>query len=256
MNFQEIALHLTSNNISALENQLQKCIADPSNINLENTEVIKLLLQTNNDKVLQLSVQIVAELAKNTKNRNVLTSKEITYLLLKQLQPENSNFVYHTFRAIGNICFENENACSLIGEDYLQRILNTIKCYQSKNQHDVVYAGWGVMVNLLTTSEELLKLSLKQDVLDLIESALSKTEIDDSIVQQLLVILNSVSDELQGTQQQHLKKLCYDVIKIMKTTTNLEIGALCLEFLFGQAESRNCLYNICKSFVIEIGLYF
>lgn len=238
MSLEEVAVHLTSNNTPAVEKQLQTLLQNPSNVNLESTEVIKRLLQCSDTQILQLAAQIVAELAKNTKNRSVLSTSEVVQLLLKQIESNDSDVVYQTLRAIGNICFENESGCSLIGEGGLRHILDTIQNYQSKS-HDVVYAGWGVMVNLLTTSEPLGKASIKLNVLDVIETVLTKSEEqDDAVVQQLLIVLNSVTEEIQETQQQQLKRLCYEVIRIMKATTNLEIGALCLEFLFSQSESR------------------
>lgn len=242
MSLDEVAVHLSSNNTIAIEKQLHILLESPSNLILENADVIKLLLQCRNIKILQLTAQIVAELAKNPKYRNILTDTEVLQLLLKQVQAESSDIVYQTFRAIGNICFENGNACSLIGDEGLEQILNTVQFYQNRKEHvDVFLAGWGVLLNLVSTSEALTKAAFKLDILNIIESVLSRSEGDgDAVIQQLLIILNAVADEIQETQQQQLKKLCYEVIRIMKTTTNLEIGALCLEFLFSQSESRKC----------------
>lgn len=240
MSLEEVAVHLTSNNTPAVEKQLQTLLENPSNVNLESTEVIKLLLQCSDTQISELAAQTVAELAKNTKNRNVLTTSDVIQLLIKQVQSNNSNVVYQTLRAIGNICFENESGCSLIGEGGLQQIIAKV---QSKN-HDVVYAGWGVLVNLLTTSEALGKAALKLKILDVIEGVLSRSEEEDeAVVQQLLIVLNTVTEEIQEAQQQQLKRLCYQVIRIMKSTTNLEIGPLCLEFLFSQSESRKFLFH-------------
>lgn len=240
MSFEEVTVQLASNNTPAVEKQLQTLLENPANINLESIDPIKLLLQSDHVQILQLTAQIVAELAKNAQNRNVLTSSEVLQLLLQLIQSECNNVVYQALRAVGNICFENESACSLIGEAGLQQILDLVKLNQNK-KHDLVYAGWSVVVNLLNTSEALVKTALKVNILDVIDKVLLKRgEEDDSLVQQLLIVLNSVTDEFQEAHQQQVKTLCYEVITIMKTTTNLEIGALCLEFLFSQAESRKC----------------
>lgn len=239
MSFEEVAVHLSSNNIPCVEKQLQTLTKDTCDINEENIDVIKRLLRYSDARILQLTAQVVAEHAKCEKNRNVLTDADLIQCLLKQLHTENIDLEQQTLRAIGNICFENEKGCLMVGGGGLQQILEAIKSYQSKKQENVICAGWGVLVNLLTTSEALVKASLRLNILDMIENALSHSEENnDSVIQQMLIVLNSVVDEIEETHQSQLKKLCYDVIKIMKTTSNLEIGALCLDFLFSQAESR------------------
>lgn len=239
MSFEEIALHLSSNSISSVEKQLQTLIEIPIDINAENLAVLKQLFQSADVQILQLTAQAVAEHAKNEKSRKVLTNADITQLLLKQLHIDNSDVVHQTFRAIGNICFENESGSTMVGEGGLHQILEVIKRYQDDKNQDAVHTGWGVVFNLLTTSEALVKASLKLNILTMIEHVLSdKQESNDSLVQQLLAVLNSVVDEIEEMHHVQLKKLCYDVIRIMKTTANLEIGTFCLEFLFSQAESR------------------
>lgn len=253
MSFEEVAAHLTSNNTPAVEKQLQTLVKDASVINLENNDVIKKLLHSANSNILHLTAQVIAELAKNAKNRTIISHCDVFQPLLQQLQAESGEVVHQALRAIGNICFENETGCSIIGDAGLRTILETIKRFQTKKHQEVVNAGWGVVVNLLTTSEPLAKTSLRRNILDMLENALTKSdEFGDSVVQQALIILNTVTDEVEEAQQQQLKKICYEVIRIMKCTTNLEIGALCLEFLFSQAESRKHLHCVYESMLYSL----
>lgn len=237
MSFEEVEALLTSNNISSAEKQLQTIIKGASDVNLTSVVVIKRLLQRADFKIVELTAHAIAELAKNESNRNVLSKPGVLQPLLKHLQTESPDVTHQALRAIGNICFENEDGCAIVGEEGLLQILSTVDAFQKRTQPEITSAGWGVLVNLLTTSDTSLKASLKLNILDVIENVVKGEESEDAVLKQLLVVLNSVTDELGETHQQQLKRLCYAVIAVMKTTTNLEIGALCLEFLFSQAES-------------------
>lgn len=238
MSFEEADALLSSNDFSLLEKELQNIVKDAGNIVLEQDTIIRRLLQCKQDaQVLQLTTQIIADLAKKEENRGLFTNKCIVEDLLTCIKSCNS-VVYQALRAIGNVCFENEKACAIVGEEGLQTILLTINTYQEKGQEEIVSAGLGVTANIVATSEKLAKVSLSLNVLDVVENVLTKNEQNDAVTQQLLILLSSLTDEVTEVHQQQLKRLCYAVIKIMKTTENLEVGALCLEFLFSQAESR------------------
>lgn len=228
-------------NHEKLKEIVQKICKDGSNIEIENKNIIKELLNISDENSLVLRVEVVAELAKSECNRKILTDEEIVKDLVQMLNHRLEDVVVNTIRALGNICYENETACNLISEGDFLVLLNILKKDPERKSNSLTTKTCGLLVNLLTSSENLPRVALKNDVLKVLEDLLEKYKQDidsnHSIILFLLAIVSNVSDYFDEHNINFPENLCKLVVGVFRKTENPEICVTCIEIFHGQADN-------------------
>lgn len=247
----EILLNLTK----ATEEKDETKIIDnlkvfPKETQLNNILLIQELLKFGNRDILKTTTELVAELAKLESNRKICTSEEIIKDLLNLLESNDPDITINSIRALGNICYENEAACSIIDKIGANKLLSILKedCYRENNELTTKTAG--LLLNLFNYSDNLIKSSLKNGILPIVEKLLLKYSQqfnkNESLLMFLVSIINSVEHFLDEQNIPFTKELCQLLIDIFKQSKIPEISIPCLEIFHSQCEQGKKI--ICFSF--------
>lgn len=85
--------------------------------------------------------------------------------------------VFTTIRALGNICYENEEASELVDKVGIAGILTVLRGDSKRDNSNLTTKVSGLLVNLLNTHESLPKTALKEGVLPIVENLLQKYKV-------------------------------------------------------------------------------
>lgn len=243
--FKNVIAYLNANNTTSLKCELSALITQ-ENVILNSPEVIDALLNYNDNDIVLLTVKLTAECAKLESNRLLLTKPNIIRSLLKLFKGKTDE-IYQSVRALGNICYENEDGCNHVGEEGLKSVLNILRNCESYPE-TLNTGACGLLLNMLTCSQHLRTLSCKCDLLQLVEKLLlMNRKTDSAIVKHLLSILNVVNEEMEEIKDIYTVGLYSTVIDVMKATTDPEVNILCLEVFQSHYENSKCsAYKIFK----------
>lgn len=248
------------NDTNEIKNQLLQLINEPSKLSFNNLDVFEELLKYNdNGGIKQLTVQLIAELGKDDTKRISLTDELIVEKLksfLKYERDDNKELIIQTLRALGNLCYDNDDARKLINADGLKCLLDVLEKYSKLNNDDkdskrIVTTGSGYLNNLLMSYDDLQKVSLNYNILQIIETILKNnlTGFNDTenCYTQLLFVLSSIS-EFMIDDWLPTGLICV-LVEILRISLNPEISALCLELL--RMQSENSKYIAQDNFYIN-----
>lgn len=246
----ELSELIKTNDQLKIKNELTKILSENNVSNFKTFDVFEELFKYD-ITVQELTIQLIAELAKNEDNRKILTSAKIVDRLKEFLKKHDGNneLLIQTLRALGNLCFDNDEARKLINKDGLEVLLKVVenytKCHEN-NSKRIITISCGFLYNLLMSYDELQKVSLSYNILELIEIVLKNNlkNFDDfeSCYTQLLFILSSITEYLIDDWLS--KSLIHLLVEVLRISTNPEISALCLELLRMQSENSRFLKNL------------
>lgn len=239
---------IDSKDVSNIKSKLAAALTNGNELKLENITFVELLLKYDSNDILRLAVKLTAELAKSDENRKLLTNETIIKSLKSLLKTEDDQEIkLQIVRTLGNLCYENEEARKIINRDGLETVLNIIEKSANKTDEDhkkLTTVCCGFLLNLLMSNVELQKISLKLNVLALIENILRKYlhlfEEQETCITHSLYILSMVTNHMiDDWLSESLIAVLLDILRI---SVNPEISALCLELL--RAQSENSTFNI------------
>lgn len=232
-----------SKDISGLKEQLSAYVSGKNTFCKRSTKVFVSLLQNFDDQIQNLTCQAIAELAKTEENREFLTNADLVgelVKIVKQKQRKLDN-IHNAMRALGNICYENFEACEIAGKDALQAIVDLAQNYRD-NDGNFNVTLCGLLTNLLNSNEDLQKAAAELDMQIVILKLLAinlGTEINVPVVTHLLNVLNVL---VEPTEDDQNTKLFATVIKIMQKCADPEVRALSLELFHNNSENSKCQF--------------
>lgn len=201
-----------------------------------------------NEQVQTLTAQAVAELAKMNDQRSFLSNKviinDLLTLLNKAIASNEIFFAIQLCRALGNLCFENNDSSNILAElnviETFTKLLNeAIKLNDDQcQQFRSVICGF--LLNFLMHQEDVLKSTWESGLfLDKLELILNmdnntidnKNECSRHIVY-ILGLYSDTIDECFFT-----KSLNSVIVDLLKRSENLDISEMCLQLLQQQCES-------------------
>ncbi|KAJ8938448.1 hypothetical protein NQ314_011484 [Rhamnusium bicolor] len=219
---------------------LKIILAQGTDIEIRNSDVLKNLLKINKNEIIKLTTEVIAEWAKLESNRKILTNEEIINALLVLLENSDVDVIFNAIRALGNICYENEEACNIINKTGIKSVLAILKKDSEREDKSLTMKTAGLLVNLFSLHDGLPRTALKSKVVPLLEQLLIKYykpfEENQILLTFLLSILSSLSDYFDEQNVPFTEGLCQVVIDIFKVSTNPEISVTCLEIFHGQSE--------------------
>lgn len=202
------------------------------------------MLKNDNNEILRLTSQAIAESGKITENRNKLSDKVIIELLVHVLNT-NKNVLCETqvCRALGNMCYDNDEVRSVMNENNsVKIILNLLETnYQNNDStyEQLMKIACGLLSNYLNTNTDGQKEALRLNILTVIEKIINlkfKTfSTNEVLFIHLLHVLSMVNDCL--VDNWFSNDLLIYVINILEISVNPEISESCLELLHAQAEN-------------------
>lgn len=242
----DLTISIKDNNEESITENLQAIISQGNAIELKSTASIQPLFTSKCKKILRLTAEAIAEIAKLEGNRKVLTSKEVTNFLLDLFKYKDVPLLIQACRGLGNICFENECAREVIGKDGLKILISAIDFCRTANDFKLQTVICGFLLNLLMGNDELQKIALECNVLNLLEDILKQQlpniEKQEDCVTHILLAVNMILDHMMDT---HLSEsFCHLLVDILKISQNPEVSVLCLEVIHGQSENSNNFNNL------------
>nr|XP_023024992.1 rap1 GTPase-GDP dissociation stimulator 1 [Leptinotarsa decemlineata] len=235
---------------------LKIILSENTNIELNNVDLLNALLKIDKNEILKLASEVTAEWAKSEQNRKVLTNEEVISKLLTKLENTDADVVLHVIRAIGNICYENEEACNIIGKFGVDNFLSILKadCEQTNNALTTKTAG--LFVNLFNLNDGIIRTALKNELMPILEQLLHKysesLEENEILLSFLLSVLTNVENYLDEQDIPFTESLCQVVIEIFQKTTNPEMSVMAIEIFHGQSEKDEIKTLLAKEGVCEL----
>ncbi|XP_043524881.1 rap1 GTPase-GDP dissociation stimulator 1-B isoform X2 [Frieseomelitta varia] len=217
-------------------------------------DVFLTLLCHESKEIIAKTAKAIAEIAKSEKGREKCTSTDLVNALLDLLKEDHIDVLTQTSRALGNICYENENGKKFVEDkNGLISILAVLeKSITLKDVEGVPFlrnVAAGLLLNFLDQPSLHIE-ALKQEVVPIICSIL---EIDGSTggeaAMHSLLILGILNDANIIFLDERLTQI---LVNILSTYTSSELSETCLELLHGQAEDENAKLLLAKAGVCEL----
>ncbi|XP_059471652.1 GTPase-GDP dissociation stimulator vimar [Neocloeon triangulifer] len=160
-----------------------------------------------------------------------------------------SNVQLQACRALGNICYENDDGRAQVLE--VEKGLETVLALLSqaiKQNPQLKGVVAGFLLNLLAGQEETQKKALELGVVPILTDFLESSNEEDNGQSHILMILNLLADidnELLSD------RLCKALVTLLGRTTSGEISEMCLELMLGQAENESVKSHLAKAKLCE-----
>ncbi|XP_056634995.1 GTPase-GDP dissociation stimulator vimar [Diorhabda sublineata] len=237
-----------------------KVLLSQTDVILTNVDLVKDLLKfDNNTEIIKLSTEVIAETARTESNRKVCTDDKLINSLTDLLEDKDPDVILNSVRALGNICYENEEACNIIHKIGINKILDILKDDKTKNE-DVnsilITKTSGLLFNLLNMHEGLIRSSLSNGLMEIVEDILKKysekLEKHETLLIFQISILNTVEHYLDEQHIPFKQQLCKVLIDIFKQSRTPEICVLCLEIFHGQSEQDEIKVLLAKEGICEL----
>ncbi|CAD1480530.1 unnamed protein product, partial [Heterotrigona itama] len=217
-------------------------------------DVFLTLLHHESKEIIAKTAKAIAEIAKSERGREKCTSTDLINALIDLLKEDRIDVLTQTSRALGNICYENENGKKFVEDkNGLISILAVLE--KSIALKDVEGAPFlrnvaaGLLLNFLDRPSLHIE-ALKKEVVPIICSIL---EIDGSTggeaAMHSLLILGILNDANIIFLDERLTQI---LVNILSTYTSSELSETCLELLHGQAEDENAKLLLAKAGVCEL----
>ncbi|KAG8191884.1 hypothetical protein JTE90_019819 [Oedothorax gibbosus] len=199
-----------------------------------------------------LVAEILAEVSKLESGRQNCSEASIIVPLLELLSNNDSNVVLQVCRALGNICYDNDAARSLVKENNgVERLIQLLRNLLEKENlpENMRTITSGCLLNLTDTYEEIQEQAVEAGILDVLLQYLLKFSSDDDVVTHCLLVLSCLADSNNGRTKILEKSVLSSLLKLLEKPLKDEIMDSLLE-LFGNL----CENDSAKLSLAEMGL--
>lgn len=256
--FQELKYQNNINDTERLKISLERILLESTQIELTACDIFELLLHNKDEDVLLLLLQCVAELSKQEKNRKIFTVEKMITPLISLIRTQDKKLLFHCSRALGNICYENDDARSIVGADGVRTLIYKIRDVANiwiyKDDPHLMTVLCGCLLNILTSYDTLQKVALNNGILNVIKIILNKAvpyfEEQQDCITYVLQILSFATDHM--IDQWLDEELCSLLVRILQLSENPEISILCLEILRQQSENDDHKLLLAKLETCEL----
>ncbi|XP_030755329.1 rap1 GTPase-GDP dissociation stimulator 1 isoform X2 [Sitophilus oryzae] len=235
---------------------LKTIISKPGDFIIIEVGPFKKLLKIPNKSLQTVVAESIAELCTIAENRKVFTDEEVIRDLMHFIESGSDDLIFSTVRALGNICYDNEQGSELINKLGIDSILEVLRSDSKRDNDSLTTKVSGLLVNLLNTHDDLPKAALNGGILPIVKTLLIKykhqIEKNRVVITYLLSILNLLTDYLDDKEYIFSEDLAKLVIDIFKETEIPDIGVLCLEIFHPLLERDDIKLVIAKEGVCEL----
>ncbi|XP_012135556.1 visceral mesodermal armadillo-repeats isoform X2 [Megachile rotundata] len=218
-------------------------------------DVFLTLLRHESKEIIVKTAKAIAEIAKSERGREKCTNIDIVNALIDLLKDDQVDVLIQTSRALGNICYENENGKKFVEDkNGLMSILAVLeKSITLENVEGAPFlriVAVGLLLNFLFDRPSLHKEALQQEVVPIICRIL---EIDGTTggeaAMHALLILWILNDANIVFLDERLTKI---LVNILENDASSKFSEMCLELFHGQAEDEEVKLLIANSGVCEL----
>lgn len=248
---------LEKDNLNEVVETLQKLSLVKSYENLEIYDPISKFLELtgNDEENLRLQTELarcIAEVTKGEVQRAKFTDKSVISCLLSNIsksrdKPDEIELIIQSCRALGNICFMNDQARAIMsscdGDEILQSLL------EFGNDNSTYFkVRCGLISNYLLGGEEFSKKCMDLGLLEKLERMVGEAACKETLNEDLLMnILPPLSILTENVSDLNFdEKLNRNLAQILSKSTSPELGEMCLELLHYQAENDDVKMVLAK----------
>ncbi|XP_059144115.1 rap1 GTPase-GDP dissociation stimulator 1-like isoform X2 [Physella acuta] len=215
------------------------------------------------ESLLASCAQLIAELAKTESLREPLVDKGVIPSLLKHLTSDNISLATQVCRALGNICYDNDQArIAVEKEKSLPMILNVLSKQNNSTEDGasrlrIILCGF--LLNLTNNCELLQDSAIDENVFEYLNTCLSSHMEDGDLVNMALLTIGSITESDSG-KAAAIKSGLLDTFKqLLDTSVEENILVMIVDLLANLTESETakdiaaenglcqCLVNIVNS---------
>ncbi|KAF7990828.1 hypothetical protein HCN44_000633 [Aphidius gifuensis] len=221
-----------------------------------NIDYVFLTLLTNGtNKIISKTARAIAEISKCEKGRMKFTNKILIDNLMNQLMKNDVEILTQVSRALGNICYENEQGKKMVQEaDGLKCIIDVIKkslkLEVTESSEILKNVSVGFLLNYLADQKDIKQSIVDEEIIPIIYNIL---EVDakngKKSATHALLILESLNESGLEFFNDKLIKILAD---ILENDTSTELSELSLELLHSQAENDKIQIMLAKAGVCKV----
>lgn len=220
------------------------------------------LVQWNDVNVRKEATKCIAEITKSEVQRKKFTKPEFMKVFLNCLRDishytENLEMSIQICRALGNICYLNDEARDIIqdieGDVVLIDLLDITEIKDKKNALLFIKVRGGLLSNYLLGGEALAKrateLGIMQKIAKVVSLGATNVEEHEDLLINTLPLMSILAEnisELNFEQDLNLK-----LSSILAKSTNGDLAEMCLELLHYQAENDDVKLLLAKDGLCE-----
>ncbi|GFV99066.1 rap1 GTPase-GDP dissociation stimulator 1-B [Trichonephila clavipes] len=170
-----------------------------------------------------LVAEILAEIAKLDTGRQNCSEAAIIVPMLELLSNNDSNVVLQVCRALGNICYDNDVARSLVKEhNGVYRLIQLLRNLLEKENlpENMRTITSGCLLNLTDTFEEIQDQAIEAGILDVLLQYLLKFSSDEDVVTHCLLVLSCLADSHSAKLSLVEMGLCEKLVDIIQKHRN------------------------------------
>ncbi|GIY16756.1 hypothetical protein CDAR_558051 [Caerostris darwini] len=200
-----------------------------------------------------LVAEILAEVAKLDSGRQTCSDAAIIVPLLELLSNNDSNVVLQVCRALGNICYENDTARSLIKEhNGVYRLVQLLRNLLEKEDlpENMRTIASGCLLNL-TDTYEIQDQAIDAGILDVLLQYLLKFSSDEDVVTHCLLVLSCLADSQKGRGKILEKSVLSSLLNLFEKPLKDDIMDSFLELFGNLCENDSAKLSLAKMGLCE-----
>ncbi|XP_030370733.1 rap1 GTPase-GDP dissociation stimulator 1 [Scaptodrosophila lebanonensis] len=220
------------------------------------------LTQSEDTNVRKEAAKCIAEITKSEVQRKKFTKRDIIAAFLECLRrvptPDGSmELPIQICRALGNICYLNDEARDLIlelkGDAVLLQLLDIADIVDAANAPQFIKVRGGLLSNYLLGGEGLAKrameLGIMQKLQRIIARGAANVEQHEDLLLNTLPLLSILTENVADLNFE--AELNIQLSRILAASTNPDLAEMCLELLHYQAESDEVKLLLAKDGLCE-----
>ncbi|BFG06166.1 rap1 GTPase-GDP dissociation stimulator 1 [Drosophila madeirensis] len=220
------------------------------------------LTQCEDTNVRKEAAKCIAEITKSEVQRKKFTKRDIIAAFLDCLRqvptPDGSmELPIQICRALGNICYLNDEARDLIleleGDAVLLQLLDIASIEDVANAAQFIKVRGGLLSNYLLGGEGLAKRAMELGVMKklqaMIATGASNVEVHEDLLLNTLPLLSILTENVADLNFE--ATLNIQLSRILAASTNPDLAEMCLELLHYQAESDEVKLLLAKDGLCE-----
>ncbi|XP_065353013.1 GTPase-GDP dissociation stimulator vimar [Cloeon dipterum] len=201
---------------------------------------------------MERTARATAELAKLEVGRGAFAANKKLMVALSKLLlhlEDQPNVQLQACRALGNICYENDDGRAHVLEmdKGLETVIQLLGQAIKENQPlKSVVAGF--LLNLLAGQEETQRKALELGIVPILTEYLESGSEEGNGQSHILMILNLLADI---NNELLTDRLCQAMVNLLGQSSSGELSEMCLELMLSQSESENVKSHLAKAQLCE-----
>ncbi|XP_055857046.1 GTPase-GDP dissociation stimulator vimar [Episyrphus balteatus] len=219
------------------------------------------LIKSDNQVIQKEAAKCIAEITKSEIQRKKFTNKNVIDMFVDCLKSVNSTsnleLPIQICRALGNICFLNDEARDIIlntrGDEHLINLLDVTTESDKVNELLFIKVRGGLISNYLLGGERVAKRAMELKIMDkiqnIIDTSIENVDGHEDLLINTLPILSILTENVADLN--FSTQLNTQLARILAASTNPDLAEMCLELLHYQAENDDVKVLLAKDGLCE-----